>query len=654
MSMDTKELFKGKNFKWSKVLSGFNSSKTREEKERQFMSGLPGQVPYESEMIEEWQPPFLFYKFFIYSLVMMVLVFVCSYLYGVGNALLVSVVPYMIPVTMLVFIWELNVPRNISVLDLLGVTVFSGIICYFVIYFTGDVTGINYTDMSVFTLPLLAVVAKVLVLCVFLRKKSRGYGLNGLVIGAAVGAGYSILTVADDLFYVAEYAGQITGVMGLVIVRIVMVVGGDIVWTAAIGGALALAKGKEALKGKHLGNSLFLICLIGTYFIEVLWNYDITNFFARFSDSKAAVVIYTFLYIYQGKYILLTIISWALFLYIGRKGMEQVIEIADRAKADKKKWDNKIASSYAGKAEIFGLEGVHGGKKFICTSKAVLFGRDNVCDVKFAQDASGISSEHCEIRKQGENFVLIDRNSSYGTFWMNGERLASGQPYVLRDGAEFYLADERNSYKVAVTREQSTVLKEEMHYGRRTNEIDGVEEAGQNVYIACAAILAVMFLSFYMTSNGAAGLFREETEDSVENASEFYGAWTCDTTFDIKNTILNNIDNVISVLDIKLFKESYANGITFTQDGMAYCTYNGTAIDYAKFACSVVDDSTLYFQWSYESAEGSLGVSVGAGVSLDAGVSKTIGDETGFNVNYQVSGDTMQLKFAGQNLVLYK
>lgn len=135
MGQDTKDIFQGKKFKWSNMFSGFNSVKTKEEKERQFMSGLPGNVPYESDMIQEWTPPFLFYKFFIYSLVMLVLIFVCGYMYGFGKALLVSAAPYMIPVTILIFIWELNIPRNISVMDLLYIAVFSGITSYFVIFF---------------------------------------------------------------------------------------------------------------------------------------------------------------------------------------------------------------------------------------------------------------------------------------------------------------------------------------------------------------------------------------------------------------------------------------------------------------------------------------------------------------------------------------
>ncbi len=653
MNRDTKDIFHGKKFKWSNIFSGFNAVRTKEEKERQFMSGLPGNVPYESDMIQEWTPPFLFYKFFIYSLVMLVLIFVCGYMYGFGKALLVSAAPYMIPVTMLILIWELNIPRNISVMDILYIAVFSGIIAYFVVFFVQDITGIGYMEASVFTVPLLTVVAKTLLVCIFLRKKSRGYGLNGLAIGAAVGAGYAILTLADDMYYLAEYAGEITGIMGLIVVRFVMVLGGDIVWTAAIGGALALAKGKETLKARHLGNSLFLICLIGTYLIEVLWNYDITDFFARFADSNVAMGIYTVLYVYQGKSLLLMILSWALLLFIARKGVEQALDIAGQAKANKRNWDSKIAANYSGRVDVFGLDGVHAGKKFTGGANTLVFGRDKSCSIRFAGDTKGISSLHCEIRKQGDQYVLIDKNSSYGTFWKNGEQLEPGKPYVLQDGMEFYLASEENAYKVGIKKEQAAALQGEMHYGRRTNEIDGVEESGQNVYIACAIVLAVTFLAFYMVSDGLAGLSGGQTQEQEEEAEsgDIYGVWQSNEAFDIKGLILSNIDSVMGMAEIELLKESKANGITITQDGMAYCTYNGKTIDYAKFTCGIVDESTVHLQWSYTGSYVNAGVGVGI---ASVGINTPSTYEAGFDVKYRVEGNTLYLEFPGMSLELYK
>lgn len=654
MSQNTTDIFQGKKFKWFAVFSGFNMTRTRAEKERQFMAGLPGNVPYESEMIREWTPPFLFYKFFVYSLVMLVLIFVCSYMYGFGKALLISVAPYMIPLTMLILIWELNIPRNISVMDILYITFFSGIIAYFVVFFIQDITGIENTETSGFTVPLLTVVAKTLLVCIFLRKRSRGYGLNGLAIGAAVGAGYAILTLADDMFYLAEYADEITGMMGLIVVRFVTVLGGDIIWTSAIGGALALAKGKEALKAKHLGNSLFLICLIGTYLLETLEKYDITDLFSRFEESSVARGMYTFLHVYHGKDILLMILSWALFFFIARKGIEQAIDVAERAKVDKRKWDSKIAANYSGKVDIFGVSGAHAGKKFTGGGDVLVFGREKSCAVRFADDARGISSLHCEIRRQGDQYVLIDKNSSYGTFWENGERLEPGKPYVLQDGMEFYLASEENTYKAGIKKEKAAALQGEKQYGRRTNELDGMEESGQNVYIACAIILAVTFLAFYMVSGASAGLSDEQAGAQEKEEGSICGAWKSDETIDVKDYILKNIDNVIAKVEIGVFKADKANGITFTESGMAYFTYDGVAIDYAKFNYSEVDESTVYLNWGYTSFEANVEAGVDFIGQASVGASKTVGDETGFNVTYQVDGDTMQLNFPKLQLQLHK
>lgn len=66
---------------------------------------------------------------------------------------------------------------------------------------------------------------------------------------------------------------------------------------------------------------------------------------------------------------------------------------------------------------------MHARKKFAGGSGTLVFGRDKSCGVRFAEDAKGISSLHCEIRKQGDHYVLIDKNSSYGTFLKDGKRL---------------------------------------------------------------------------------------------------------------------------------------------------------------------------------------------------------------------------------------
>ena len=229
----------------------------------------------------------------------------------------------------------------------------------------------------------------------------------------------------------------------------------------------------------------------------------------------------------------------------------------------------------------------------------------------------------------------------------DGKRLEPGKPYVLQDGMEFYLASEENAYKAGIKKEQDEALHSARQYGRRTNEIDGVEESGQNVYIACAVILAVTFLAFYAVSDGAVGLTGGPAQEQKGESDTLYGVWRTDETFDVKKLVIDNIDNVLGMAEIGLFKESKANGITITQDGMAYCTYNGATIDYAKFTCGIVDESTVHLQWSYSGAYGSVNIG-------PVGISTPSTYEAGFDVNYQVDGNTLYLDLPGMNLELHK
>jgi hypothetical protein len=56
----------------------------------------------------------------------------------------------------------------------------------------------------------------------------------------------------------------------------------------------------------------------------------------------------------------------------------------------------------------------------------------------FEAYAMGVSRRHAMIRASGEKYVLIDLNSSNGT-WLNGQRLVPTKPYDLPSGAVIQL-----------------------------------------------------------------------------------------------------------------------------------------------------------------------------------------------------------------------
>ena len=92
--------------------------------------------------------------------------------------------------------------------------------------------------------------------------------------------------------------------------------------------------------------------------------------------------------------------------------------------------------------------GVLSGQAYPLTNSIVL-GRDpKQCNVVFPSQTPGISGVHCEVRVSGGVVTLIDRGSSYGTFY-NGTKLTPHQPVTLRAGDSFYLATPQNEFRLS-------------------------------------------------------------------------------------------------------------------------------------------------------------------------------------------------------------
>lgn len=649
MGKDINDISRGsiKNFKWSSLLSGFADARSKEECDTTIMAGLPGHVPYEKDMIKEWEPPYLFFRMGILGLFVFFLIILAQYMFFWGNSLMVGIVPFIVPLTMLVFFWEMNIPRNISLLDSVGTMLFAGIACFYIVFFALSVSGAAYSN---YLAPLIFGVTKLLLICICLRKKNRGYGLNGILIGAAVGAGYSAIITGEQIFELSNYSTGGQGLISSVILLCVFQFGSDVVWTATFGGALALSKGKERLSLKHFGNSLFIICFLGMYLIELLWNCNLYGFFLRFADNSVAVAIYNFLEIYQGRYILLMILAWAMLLFVARKCIVESYTIAENAKAEEKRLSANFEGKIGEGIEVFALSGKLGGKKYSSPGGNLSFGRTKDCSVRYEEGTKGISGSHCRIYKSDKGYVLVDQNSTYGTYLADGTKLDSGREYTVYDGTEFYLASPENRFKIALyNASESSVKKGLLSVGRRTNE-PKEQDDGKKVYIAVAFFFVAIFLIMYFVS-GSAGFSNMTSSSSQTNVQSIEGAWTGEK-FNIKELIRREVDNIAVLAEIGIFKESYANGITFTQDGKAYATYNGSSIDYANFDYSIVDENTVHLEWSYESISFNAGISAGI---AEAGVSKTIGDQIGYDAQYQINPDgTLTIDLFGQILNMTK
>jgi len=82
-------------------------------------------------------------------------------------------------------------------------------------------------------------------------------------------------------------------------------------------------------------------------------------------------------------------------------------------------------------------------------SGTLSIGRDpKRCQIVFPNDAKGISSLHCEVRQQPSGVTLTDKGSTYGTFLAGGRKLGANESVTLKSGDSFYLADNKNEFKV--------------------------------------------------------------------------------------------------------------------------------------------------------------------------------------------------------------
>ncbi|MDR1421399.1 MAG: trypsin-like peptidase domain-containing protein [Coriobacteriales bacterium] len=99
---------------------------------------------------------------------------------------------------------------------------------------------------------------------------------------------------------------------------------------------------------------------------------------------------------------------------------------------------------------LIGLAGQFAGVEF-ALDKRLNFGRDaSRCNLVFDPAVPGVSGFHCSVSydADSERFKLEDHNSTYGTFFGDGQRIDPERPAYLAAGDGFYLASRNNSFQV--------------------------------------------------------------------------------------------------------------------------------------------------------------------------------------------------------------
>lgn len=446
---------------------------TAEETARVLSAGTAVTTPREEEMLANWQKPFLFARFFLgYGLVLLL-----SYLMGsllghdAGYYLLLVGIPFLVPVTLLLLVWEMNVPRNISLYDVIVMVGLGGILSLIATV----VMSYYSTNSTAVWAGLIEEPAKLLVIYIILHKKNYKYAINGVLIGAAVGTGFAVMEtlyyvfsfmaigLGDVLLLCAEegmtaadalsnfdilWGSAVTSGLYNALARAVTAISGHGVFAALYGGALVKAKGEEEISLVHLFKLEFLAYFMVSILLHALHNYGI--------DLGLPVLLDGLL---PCEYVIIAAIAVALLVNSLRIGVDEAVRYSTSLNGGRlTKAVNRgavpVPSAYPETQPTSGLQvrlkvtaGSLAGKSYsLSEGRYLTMGRSSACDLSFPQ-ASNVSGTHCRVEVKGGRVIITDLNSTNGTY-LNKKRLPTGQVQSIPSGSVIYLANEETAIQI--------------------------------------------------------------------------------------------------------------------------------------------------------------------------------------------------------------
>ena len=270
---------------------------TEDDAEQVVIVGAVGTIPDPDTLTSECPRPWLYTRVLLFFVLTTGLLFIANMLTNPGQFSNVMVIgafavpfttltllsnvlvigAFAAPFTILVLFFEFNVFRNISFYTVLKALFIGGAMSLIV---TSALPSFWFLGLSETSDALAAGVgeeiAKMLVVYWILkRNRAYPYILNGVLVGAAVGAGFAI-------FETAGYA--MSGLLGgnnewlgrdsmlILALRNVLAPGGHVVWAAMSGAGMLLAMRREPLSPAVFGRWRFWLSFTIPVVLHVLWD----------------------------------------------------------------------------------------------------------------------------------------------------------------------------------------------------------------------------------------------------------------------------------------------------------------------------------------------------------------------------------------------
>ncbi len=281
-----------------------------EDVETYFTVGTLATTPPLSAIDGQWPKPWVFARVFTFTVGLYVL-FVLAWNHFQNDNLipgLMMIGSVAVPLSLLIFFFEVNVPRNVSLYQVIKLLLIGGLASIVVSLFFFQWTGLS-NWLGAASAGIIEETGKALTLLLVASKARFRWTLNGLLFGATVGTGFAVFESAG---YALDAAigdgGSIEAMRQTIMERgVLSVLGGHVLWTGLVGAALWRVRGDQPFRREMLADPRFIRVLLVCMAMHMVWN------------SPWHPPLYS-------KYIALGACAWLLVLGMIQSGLKQVRE----------------------------------------------------------------------------------------------------------------------------------------------------------------------------------------------------------------------------------------------------------------------------------------------------------------------------------------
>lgn len=296
------------------MFADVTKSHTDDEIEDYFTVGTTRTTPALAAIDASWPKPWVFVRVFALSLALYYGFVFAWQEFDNLNLIpgLIMIGSVAVPFSLLIFFFEVDVPRNVSLYQVLRLALVGGLVSIVVSLF-----GFKFTSfeswLGAASAGIIEELGKASALLLVVRKPRYRWTLNGLLFGATVGTGFAVFESAGYALRNALSAGDLAMRATIFQRAVLSVLGGHVLWTGLVGAALWRVRGDQPFKREMLTDPRFLRVLGMCMAMHMIWN-------APFQLP------------FYGKYVALGAAAWLLVLGFIQNGLMQVREAQTAAK----------------------------------------------------------------------------------------------------------------------------------------------------------------------------------------------------------------------------------------------------------------------------------------------------------------------------------